>query len=491
MTTSFQHYVDGTYQPSESGRRFDSIDPARGQTWATVADGTAADVDLAVNAALRGLAGEWSKMDPSARGRLIHKLGDLIAADAERLAELETADNGRLLRDTIAQARYVPEWFYYYAGLADKSGGEVIPTQPDEVFVYTRRVPVGVVGMIVPWNAPLILLALKLPAALAAGCTVVVKPSEYASTAVTALGSLFENAGFPPGIFNVVNGQGPEVGAALVAHPGVSQVAFTGSTATGRLVAAAAGAGLKRTTLELGGKSAQIVFADADLDAAASGIIAGGFTSAGQSCYAGTRILVHEDVYEVLREKLVDLAASIRLGDPRDPSSEIGPIANKIQFLRVHEYLRAAVASGATVDYGEGPDESDGFFIRPTILSDVARSSPADREEIFGPVINLHKFQTDDEALAIANDSEYGLAAGVWTSDLRRAHLVANALHVGTVWINTYRVVSPKVPFGGMKDSGVGRENGAAAIAEFSEIKSVWVDLTGAVRPPFGRPSAK
>lgn len=477
-------YIDGREMPAP--REMESINPYTGKVWAVVPDGTEADMDTAVAAARRAFDdGPWGKMTATQRGALMRKLGDIIARDAEELARIECADNGKLYREMLGQWKYIPEYFYYYAGMADKLQGDVVPSDRPNFFIYTRREPIGVVGAITPWNSPGLLLVFKLAPGLAAGCTFVVKPSEHTPVSTLELGKRFEEAGFPPGVYNVVTGQG-SIGAHLVKHPGIDKLAFTGATSTGKRIAASAAENLTRVSLELGGKSPNIVFEDADIDVAANGAIAGIFGASGQTCMAGSRLLVQESVHDALLQRIVERTRQIRLGDPLDEATEMGPVANEPQFKKVLEYIDIAKADGAQVCYGgQGDPTLGGYFVQPTVLAGVDNAMRIAQEEVFGPILSVIKFKDEADAIRIANDTRFGLAAAVWTQNVHRAHRVAHQLRAGTVWINAYRVVSFATPFGGFKESGLGRENGTDSIREYTETKSVYVELTGEPRDPF------
>ena len=464
---------------------FESIDPYIGEPWAVAPEATRADVDDAVAAARAAFEGEWGALTGTARGRLLRRLGEVITESADDLAIAETRDNGKLLREMGGQVRGLPAWFEYYAGLADKIDGRVVDTGRGDFFGYVSREPVGVVASILPWNSPLLLLTFKLAPALAAGCTMIAKPSEQAPVSILLLAELFEKAGFPPGVFNTVSGASRQVGEWLSSHPGVDHVSFTGSEATGAAVAKAAAGHLAPATLELGGKSANIVFPDADLAAAANGLVAGIFAAAGQTCIAGSRGLVHEDVYDEILERVADRATRIVMGDPQQPETEMGPICFPGQLQKIQKFVQEARDSGARIVTGGDDREMGGLFFAPTIIADVTNDSAVCQEEIFGPVLSMLRFKDEEEAVTLANDSRYGLAAGLWTRDIQRVFRMTKKLRVGTVWVNAYRTLNFAMPFGGVKASGFGRENGSEGLHEYLRDKAVWIETTGGTRDPF------
>lgn len=486
----YQMYIDGKFVDASSGQWFETFNPFTGQPWAEVARGDAKDADRAVRAAHQALTqGPWPQLIASQRGMLLHRLGDLLARDAKRLAELEVRDNGKLIAEMQGQLNYLPQWYYYFGGLADKIEGAAIPLDKKGFLNYTRHEPIGVAVAITPWNSPLLLLGWKLAPALAAGCTVVVKPSEHTSVSALEFVKLVEEAGFPPGVVNVVTGFGQDVGSPLVEHPLVRKIAFTGSDANGRAIYEAAAKTFKRVTLELGGKSPNIVFDDAKLEDAVNGAVSGIFAATGQTCIAGSRLLLQESIHDAFVDRLLDLAKTARLGDPSSFDTQVGPVTTRAQYDKVLRYIDVARSEGARLLMGGGaarrPECGSGWFVEPTIFGGVQNRMRIAQEEVFGPVLSIIKFKDEDEAVAIANDVRFGLGAGVWTSDIGRAIRMSERIQAGTVWVNTYRAVSYLSPFGGYKDSGIGRENGMDAIREYLQVKSVWINAGAATGNPF------
>ncbi len=485
-------FIDGVFVDPVRGEWLSTEDPVAGKAWAQIPRGSAEDADRAVTAAHKAFTtGAWPAMPASRRGALLRKLGDLITENAEWLAHVEMKDNGKLLAELSMQMKYMANYYYYYSGLADKMEGTVIPSDKPGVFNYTKYEPVGVVACIMPWNSPLPLTSLKVAPALAAGNTVVLKPSEFTSASLLEFVKLVEAAGFPPGVVNVVTGYGAEVGDALVSHPLVDRIAFTGGPEAGRIINEKAARHMKRVTMELGGKSPNIVFADADLDEAVKGVVAGIFAASGQSCVAGSRLLVQASIHDAFLAKLTAFIADVRFGHPSDPATQIAPISTRPQFEKVKSYVKIAQDEGARLVAGGKPAVvegwPDGLFFQPTIFADVDNRMRIAQEEVFGPVLSVIRFTDDDDAVRIANDIRFGLAAGIWTQSMARALTMADRIRAGTIWVNNYRMTSTMSPFGGFKMSGIGREGGIAGMREYMEIKSVWISTAVEFPNPFVR----
>jgi aldehyde dehydrogenase (NAD+) len=471
--------INNRWVPSESGKTFATINPATGEEICQIAEADAADVDKAVHAARRAFEhGPWRKLPASERGRMLHRLADLIEKHADELAALESLDNGKPV--SIAKAVDVAATvgcFRYFAGWSDKVHGKTIPVDGD-FFCYTRHEPVGVVGQIIPWNFPMLMLAWKLAPALATGNTVVMKPAEQTPLSALRIGELIVEAGFPEGVVNLLPGYGPTAGGAIARHMDVDKVAFTGSTEVGQLIMeAAAKSNLKRITLELGGKSPNIVFADTDLDEAVEGAHFGLFFNHGQCCCAGSRVFVEEKIYDQFVEKSGARAKRRTVGDPFDPKTEQGPQVDQIQFDKVMSYIESGRDQGAKLVCGGDRVGDRGYFIEPTVFADVQDEMKIAREEIFGPVMSIIPFKTADEVVDRANRTNYGLAAAVWTRDIKKAHAIANSVRAGTVWVNCYNVLDTRAPFGGFKQSGIGRELGEYGLQQYTEVKTVTVKL--------------
>ena len=485
---TYQLLIDGAWTSAKSGATFGSENPAKGEVWATLADGAVDDIDAAVAAARRAFdSGGWPQTLPQERARLLRGLAELCLAEGPRIASLEVADNGKLITEQMLQWKLIHELLHYWAGMADKIDGRMIAhplpldvtgTPIPESFVYTRREPVGVVGAITPWNSPANQLCYKFGPAMASGCTMVCKPSEHASVSSLEFAKLVHRAGFPPGVFNLVTSSEKSVGAHLAAHPGVDKISFTGSTAVGQSIIRAAADNLKRVTSELGGKSANIVFADCNMEKAVKGVMAGIFAAAGQTCMAGSRVLVERSIHDAFVDALSQAGQSLKMGDPQNPTTQVGPIANKPNFEKVMSYFDIAKKEGATIASGgrQHPDLG-GYFVEPTIFTGATNDMRIAREEIFGPVATVIPFESEEEAVAIANDTDYGLAGGVFTENAAKGHRVAASIRAGTVWINTYRLVTHLAPFGGYGMSGWGREGSLEGLDAFLETKAVWVPV--------------
>jgi aldehyde dehydrogenase (NAD+) len=475
--SGFPLLIDGQWRASRSGAYLAAHDPYLETDWGRIAAADEVDVDAAVAAAARGFAdGRWSGRVAGQRAGSLFRLADLIDREAEALVTQQILENGKLISEMRPGMAAVAEDCRFFGGLAETLNGATVPSPRPGFTTFTLREPMGVVAAITPWNTPLGLLAWKLFPALAAGNTIVIKPSEVTPTSTLLLAELVREAGIPDGVVNVVTG-GAKAGAALVAHPGVMKIAFTGSTATGQAIASEAAKRSVRVTLELGGKSPNIIFADADLDNAVNGVTAGIFAASGQSCMAGSRVMVQAPVYDRVCEMLAERGNRMVAGDPLDPATQLGPLASRAQMQKVLSYFEIARDEGLTCVAGGKRLERPGYFIAPTIFRDVDPANRISREEIFGPVAAMIRFDTEEDAVSIANQTRYGLAAGLWTEDLRRAHRLLHRIRAGTIWVNNYRVIGHTMPFGGYGDSGIGREMGATALEAYTEVKSVWIDL--------------
>ncbi|MDA1237722.1 MAG: aldehyde dehydrogenase [Proteobacteria bacterium] len=487
---TYNHYINGAWIEPASGKYFDTENPYTGEVWAKIARGTSEDADKAVKAAKAAFeSSDWADMRPTQRGKLLVRLAEIIERESQRLGELEVQDNGKLIAEMGGQTKYLAEWYRYYGGLADKVEGAVLPSDKPGIFNFTRYEPMGVIGMITAWNSPLLLLAWKLAPALAAGNTAVIKPSEFTSASSLEFMELIKEAGFPDGVVNCITGMGLEVGQPMVEHPDLAKVAFTGSDFAGQKIYETAAKKIMPVTLELGGKSPNIVFEDADFEAAVMGVISGIFAATGQTCIAGSRLLVQRSVHDKFVKRLIEVAGGAKIGNPMSMDTHVGPVTTQPQYEKILHYIKVAKEDGAVCVLGGKPYTGEGArgnrFVEPTIFTGVSNDMRIAQEEVFGPILSVIPFDTEEEAIEIGNDIVFGLAAGVWTSDIGRALRMSEKLKAGTIWINTYRAVSFMSPFGGYKRSGQGRESGQESIKEFLQVKSVWIAQETTAANPF------
>ncbi len=480
---SYQMFIDGAWVDAEDGKTFQSLNPATEEAWAEIPEATAGDVDRAVRAAHRAFSeGPWATATPTERGRYLRRLADLLADQSEQLGRTETIDTGKMLKETRWQAKYIAEFFHYYAGCADKIHGATLPIDKPDLCVFTLREPLGVVAAVVPWNSQLFLVAVKIGPALAAGNTVVLKASEHASAAMLEFGKLVEAAGFPAGVVNIVTGHGEPCGKVLTSHPLVQRISFTGGPGTARQILHNSAENFAQVSLELGGKSPVMVFEDADIESAVNGSIAGIFGASGQSCVAGSRLYLHHKNADQFLDTMLDQAKQIRIGDPLEEATQMGPLATTAQLERIEKEVAFALEQGGKLLHGgQRPAQPNrGWYYEPTIIECPDQKLRIVDTELFGPVLSVLRFETEEEVIKLANDTNYGLAAGIFTRDGARSLRVARATRAGIVWVNTYRVVSPIAEFGGFKDSGYGRESGFQAVYDYTRPKTVWVNTSSA-----------
>ena len=479
--THYKMLIDGQWVDSSDGGSFESFNPATGEAWAVIPEATAADVNRAVEAAHRAFSeGEWAKALPTARGKYLRRLADLLAEHSELLGRTETIDTGKMLKETRWQAKYIAEFFHYYAGCADKVQGTTLPIDKPDMIAMTLREPLGVVAAVVPWNSQLFLTAVKVGPALAAGNTIVLKASEHASAPMLEFGRLIEKAGFPPGVVNIVCGHGDPCGRVLTSHPLVQRVSFTGGPESARNVIRNSANNFAQISLELGGKSPFIVFDDADIESAVNGSIAGIFGASGQSCVAGSRLYLHDKIADAFLDKMVARTKAIRIGDPLEEDTQMGPLATQGQIDRIEKEVAFAIEEGGEVLAGgrRPPGHNQGLFYEPTIIACKSQKMRIVDTELFGPVLSVLRFSSEEQVIDLANDTKYGLAAGIFTKNSALSLRVAKAVRAGIVWVNTYRAVSPIAEFGGFKESGYGRESGLQAIMDYTRPKTVWINTS-------------
>lgn len=479
----FQLYINGEWCEGSDNQRMNSINPATGEAWATFACANSKDVERAVKSAKAALnSPEWAGITATQRGKLIYRLAELVEQNAERLGEIETTDSGKLINETVAQTKYVGDYYRYFAGLADKIEGVTLPIDKDGMHVFTKREPIGVVAAVVPWNAQMFLTATKLGPALAAGCTIILKASEIAPCPMFVFAELVEQAGFPKGVISIITGDAENCAIPLTSHPDIDKIAFTGGPDAARHVVRNSSNSFAVTSLELGGKSPIIVFDDADLESATNGLIAGNFGASGQSCVAGSRAFIHRSILPEIIKRVEQKSKKIIIGNPLNPDTHVGPLCTKVQVERIKDTLEKAVAQGATIRFGGHPPSDPaligGNYFSPTLVECPHTNIETQTVEMFGPVMSLVAFDTEEEAVAMANDSIYGLGSGVFTQNLARAHRVSQKIRAGICWINTYRAISPMAPFGGFNQSGYGREAGSESVIQYTRTKTTWINIS-------------
>ena len=475
---TYSMLIDGDWVQASNGKTFDSFNPATGEVWSKVPEATEEDVNRAVEAAEKALDGEWGDMTPTQRGKCLHRLGDLLAENSEHLGRIETTDTGKMFKETAWQSTYIAEFLHFFAGAADKIHGDTLPIDKPDMFVFTDREPIGVVAAVIPWNSQMFLSATKIGPALAAGNTIVLKASEHASAPLLEFGKLVEQAGIPNGVVNIITGHGEPCGRALTSHPSVAKVAFTGGPESARHIIRNSAHNFAEVSLELGGKSPFIVFDDANLESAVNGSVAGIFAATGQSCVAGSRLYLHEDIADKFLEKMVAIASKIKIGDPQEDETEMGPLCTQGQLDHIQEQVSLAQNEGGKLLAGGKRPDMDGLYFEPTIIDCPRQDMTIVDTELFGPVLSVQRFKTEEEAVALANDTKHGLAAGIFTRDSARSVRMAKKVKAGIVWVNTYRVISPIAEFGGMKTSGYGRESGLQALYDYTRPKTVWMNLS-------------
>ncbi|MDA9290543.1 aldehyde dehydrogenase [Amylibacter sp.] len=475
----YQLYIDGSWVSGSTNQKMDAQNPANGENWATFDCASKSDVDLAVKSARRALTEKsWCNISQTQRGKLLYKLANLIEENAGIIGQIETNDSGKLLAETSTQTGYVADYYRYYAGLADKIEGSVLPIDKPDMHVFTKREPIGVVVAVVPWNAQMFLTATKLGPALAAGCTVILKASEIAPTPMLEFAKLIDQAGFPPGVVSIITGDAENCSIPLTSHPDIDRIAFTGGPDTARNVIKNSSNNFAVTSLELGGKSPIIVFEDADLESAANGLIAGNFGASGQSCVAGSRGLIHKNVLKDLINLITEKSKNIRVGSPLDPDTNVGPLCTKAQIDNISKTLKISKSQGAKIHFGGSQLEKPGNYMEPTLIECMDSNTETLKVEMFGPIMSLLSFDTEDEAIMFANDSKFGLGSGIFTQNIARAHRVSSKIKAGICWINTYRAISPIAPFGGYNQSGYGREAGIDSIYDYTRTKTIWVNTS-------------